>query len=79
MRKMRIMEHGTIQAHKSFNRSSWSQVKYLNPMVDEDGVWRVGGRVAKLSMECHAKFLVVLPSRDVVVKRIMWKMVIKDC
>ena len=70
MRK--ITEHGTIQTHKSFNRSSRSQVKYLNPMVDEDGVLHVGGRIGKSSMECHAKFLVVLPSRDVVVERIIW-------
>ena len=68
----KIMEHDTIQAHKSFNRSSRSQVKYLNPAVDADGVLRIGGRIGKSSMECHAKFLVVLPSRNVVVERIIW-------
>merc|ERR1712240_882644 len=45
-----IMKHGTVQAHKSFNRSSRSQVKYLNPVVDDDGVLRVGGRIGKSSM-----------------------------
>ena len=41
-------------------------------MVNEDGVLRVGGRVWKSSMEYRAKFPVVLPSKDVVIERIMW-------
>ena len=73
-----VRKCGTIQAQKSFNRSSRSQVKYLNLVDDEDGVLRVGGRVGKSSMECHAKFLVVLPSKDVVIERIMWFVHKKD-
>ena len=73
-----VRKCGTIQAQKSFNRSSRSQVKYLNLVDDEDGVLRVGGRVGKSSMECHTKFPVVLPSKDVVIERIMWFVHKKD-
>ena len=30
----KITDHGTIQVHKSFNRSSWSQVKYLSMKME---------------------------------------------
>ena len=45
-----------------------SQVKYLNPVVNDNDVLHIGGRIGKSSMECHARFPINLPSKDVAVE-----------
>merc|ERR1712198_556269 len=67
-----IQEKGVEVAHRGFNRSSSSPVKYLNPMVDGSGLLRVGGRLKKAMMVDDAKNPIILPSRDPVVERIVW-------
>merc|ERR1711872_189261 len=67
-----IQEKGTEVAQRSFNRSGSSPVKYLNPMVDGNGILRVGGRLKKAAMVDDAKNPIILPSRDPVVERIVW-------
>ena len=62
-----IKKHGTHVAHKKFNRSHASQVKYLNPVVDGDGLLQVGCCLRKSTLEEDAKCPVILPSRDPVV------------
>ena len=59
----KIKECGTVQAPKLFNQSSWSHVKYLNPVVDGYGILHVGGRIGKSSLERHTRFPVILPLR----------------
>ena len=69
-----IKEPGVDAAHRKFNRSSTSQVKYLNPVVDGNGLLRIGGRLRKSALEDDAKYPIVLPSRDPVVEGIVWSM-----
>ena len=47
-------------------------MKYLNLVINEDDLLRVGGRLQKSTLEEDAKCPVVLPSRDPVVDRIVW-------
>ena len=41
-------------------------------MVDEEGLLRVGGRLKKSTLKDDAKCPVILPSKDLVVDRIVW-------
>ena len=50
-----IQEHGKEAAHRKFNRSGASLVKYLNLVVDGSGILRVGGRLKKSHLEDDAK------------------------
>ena len=67
-----IKKHGIHVAHRKFNRSSASQVKYLNPVVHGDSLLRVVGHLWKSTLEDDVKYPIILPSRDPVVDWIVW-------